>query len=72
MSSQNYTQNILNDKNELHMSSQKDTQNTQTVWSKYIKTDLSDEKGRVYGLKLPTETVDPDEEEKEVNDDSYK
>ena len=54
------------------MSSQKDTQNTQTVWSKYIKTDLSDEKGRVYGLKLPTETVDPDEEEKEVNDDSYK
>ena len=48
MSSQNLDQNILNDKNELHMSSQKDTQNTQTVWSKYVKTDLQDEKGRVY------------------------
>ena len=29
--------------NELHMSPQKDTQHTQTVWSKYIKTDLQDE-----------------------------
>ena len=32
-----------NDKNELHMSSQKDTQHTQTLRAKYLKTDQMDE-----------------------------
>ena len=52
-SSQNYDQNILNEKNELHMSSQNIHhqnihQNTQTLRAKYLMTNLKDEEERVY------------------------